>query len=296
MSYMYFGKVNINSNIFEVYNNPSKIGEILKYLFEAIDQEKRLKVDEKNNIWAKFINIEKDYAKQYISGRIVKIFEDDIETYDAITDDVSPLPNKDLAKSVPFFFDFRNEIVVFTTTNGFRSGKVVDYFNKLINSYSKDIKFEVFLMQNIKEIKEQISKFKKISRVEYTLVPPNSNKDDFMDLFPHDYDEITEIGATKIEQSFSTSAKGNGVNIASRLFNRVIKAVSMGYGIIKLSGKNKENAKLDITSEETAPYKEYIPETQKNSITEIKERGRAGIVTLLANREKNNNRLIDRKK
>lgn len=66
MSYMYFGKVNINSNIFEVYNNPSKIGEILKYLFEAIDQEKRLKVDEKNNIWAKFINIEKDYAKQYI--------------------------------------------------------------------------------------------------------------------------------------------------------------------------------------------------------------------------------------
>lgn len=47
MSYMYFGKVNINSNIFEVYNNPSKIGEILKYLFEAIDQEKRLKVDEK---------------------------------------------------------------------------------------------------------------------------------------------------------------------------------------------------------------------------------------------------------
>lgn len=102
MSYMYFGKVNINSNIFEVYNNPSKIGEILKYLFEAIDQEKRLKVDEKNNIWAKFINIEKDYAKQYISGRIVKIFEDDIETYDAITDDVSPLPNKDLAKSVPF--------------------------------------------------------------------------------------------------------------------------------------------------------------------------------------------------
>lgn len=117
-----------------------------------------------------------------------------------------------------------------------------------------------------------------------------------MDLFPHDYDEITEIGATKIEQSFSTSAKGNGVNIASRLFNRVIKAVSMGYGIIKLSGKNKENAKLDITSEETAPYKEYIPETQKNSITEIKERGRAGIVTLLANREKNNNRLIDRKK
>lgn len=61
MSYMYFGKVNINSNIFEVYNNPSKIGEILKYLFEAIDQEKRLKVDEKNNIWAKFINIEKIY-------------------------------------------------------------------------------------------------------------------------------------------------------------------------------------------------------------------------------------------
>lgn len=293
MAYIYFAKVNINSNIFDVYNNPSKIDEILKNLFKVIDQNKRLKVEEKDNIWAKFINIEKDYDKQYISGRIVKIFEDDIETYDSITDDVSPLPNKDLAKSVPFFFDLRNEIVAFTTINGFRSGKIVSYFNKLINSYSENIKFEVFLIQNIKEIRKQINKFKKISKVEYVLVPPNSNKDDFMELFPHDYNEITEIGATKIEQSFSTSSKSNGINIASKLFNRVINAVSRGYGIIRLSGKNKENAKMDITSEETAPYKEFISETQKNSISEIKERGRAGIVTLLANRKNNDDKLIN---
>lgn len=280
MSFIYFAKVNINSEIYNIYNNPELADEILKNLFKSIGQDKRLKVEEKDRVWAKFINIEKDYDKQYITGRIVKIFEDDIETYDSEKDDVEPLLNKDLAKSVLFFFDLRAELVAFTTAKQFGKKKVVEYFSKLINSYSTDVKFEVFLKQNLDEINEKIKIFKRVSKVEITLIPPNNNEDYFHDLFLKNSDEIKEIGATKIEQTFSVSAKEGGVNIYSNFFKRVFDGISKGYGFVKITGKNIEDEPYTITSEEDAPQKDFIPERQKNSISAIKERGRAGIVKI----------------
>lgn len=281
MPYVYFAKININSKIFDVYKERVSADDILKELFDNIDQEKRLKVDEKDNIWVKFINIEKDYDKNFIAGRVLQIFEDDIEIYDEKCDDTTPLPSKNLARTITFFFDLRYEIIAFTTSQRFSKKKVVEYFQKLINSYSK-ITFEVFLLQDRDLIYNKIKAFKKISKINIVLIPPNSNKDEFIELFPKNYEEISEIGATKIEQNFLATRTPDGVNIKSGFFNRVISAISKGFGSIKISGQNKENENLEITSQENAPYRKSIPKNQRNSISAIKERGRSGIVEFLA--------------
>lgn len=285
MPNIYFAKLNINSKIYDVYKNPNLADEILKKLFISLDQDKKLKPDNEKSVWIKFINLEKSYTNYTVAGRLVKIFDDDIEVYDSRKDDVSPLSTKELAKSVTFYLDLKNEIVAFTTSKLLGRKQFVEFFRDLINSYSDENKFEVFVINNKYTLKEQLKNFKVISKADILLVPPNSNEEEFMDLFPKTGDEIKDTRATKIEQSFSASIKENGLNIKSKFFERIINGVSNGFGILKVIGKNNEDEKYSITSTDDAPQKRFIPTNEKDSISAIKERGRAGIISILAMRE-----------
>ena len=285
MANIYFAKININSKIYDVYKNPETATLILKELFAALDQDKRLRPNNDNSVWIKFINLEKDYDNFTVAGRLVKIFDDDIEIYDSKKDNIAPLTTKELAKSVTFYIDMRNEMVAFTTTKLLGRKQFIDFFKELINSYSDENKFEVFIITNKDTLKLQLKNFKKVSKAEVTLVPPNSNEDEFIALFPKTGDEIKDTGATKIEQTFSASTKDGGINLGSVLFNRIIKAVTNGFGVLKVTGKNKENEKYSISSANEAPQVRFVPANQKASIAAIKERGRAGMVYILAQKE-----------
>ncbi|MDQ0202493.1 hypothetical protein [Pectinatus haikarae] len=282
MANIYFAKVNINSDVYEIYKNKEKADIILKNLFNNIDQDKRIKIDKKT--WIKFINIDKDYKNhQFVVGRLVKVFDADIGIYNELEDDVKPLSQKDLAKSVAFYFDLSTELVAFTTAQFLSRAKFIEYFSKLINSYEKDITFEVFLKKNINKLNEEIKQLEKVSEVEIVVIPPNGNDDEFKDLFAQNSEEVMETKATKIKQSYSSSARGEGMNMESKFFQRIILGISKGFGYINVTGKNKEGEKRIITSEEAAPQKEYIPDYQKNSLPAIKEVGRASIVKILIN-------------
>lgn len=280
MPNMYFAKINVNSNIYEVYKNPEMLDKILNNLLLSINQEEKIQID--GGDWIKFIHLDKDIEKRFIVGRLVKIFEDDIEIYDAEKDDVKPLSTKELAKSVTFYFDLRSEIVAFTTGRSLGYQQFVRYFNELINKYSKDAEFEVFLKKNSDVLNQQIKQLKSVSKVDITLVPPNSNEEEFDDLFPKSGDEIKETKATKIQQLLSAPKKSLGMNIESSYFKRIINGVVKGFGTVTVTGKNRDGEERTITSEKDAPQKRFIPNTAKNSIPAIKEFGRAYIVELLA--------------
>ena len=281
MRVMYFAKVSINSNIYDIYKDPMAKDKILNELLLAINQEKNVPIGD--DAWIKFIHIEKDIEKRFIAGRIVKIYEDEIQIYDKGRDDVTPLPTKELARSVTFFFDLRSEIVAFTTAKSISKNKFINYFSALVNSYSSHAEFEVFLKHNSNILKEQIQKFSHVHNVEFTLIPPNGNKEAFDDLFAKNGAELKETGATKVQQSFSASKKGTGMNMKSALFQRVIEGVANGFGVISITGKNAKGEEYTITSEKEAPQKRFIPDNDKDSIPAIKEHGKEGIIQILAN-------------
>ena len=284
MPIMYFAKVSINSDVYNIYEDHMAKDRILDSLFFAIDQEKNVQMEDEELV--KFIHIDKDIDKRFIAGRVVKIFEDEIQIYDKTSDDVAPLPTKALARSITFFFDLRSEIVAFTTTKTISKNKFIRYFSALINSYSQDVEFELFLKHNSDILNEHIKRFKHVSNVDFTLIPPNGNKDAFDDLFAKNGDEIQEMGATKIQQSFSVSKKGAGMNMNSTLMQRIIKGIANGFGKISITGKNAAGEEYTITSEKEAPQKRYIPNNVKDSIPAIKEYGHDGIVQLLSNEQR----------
>lgn len=63
--------------------------------------------------------------------------------------------------------------------------------------------FSVYLKNNIGDLKRAVNSFSKVSEIEITLVPPNSNKEEFDDLFPKSGDELEETQGTKTIRNFS---------------------------------------------------------------------------------------------
>lgn len=281
MAYVYFAKVNVNSNIYDVYENQEQLDKILDNVLILIDQKKMVKQE---NCWIKFISIEKDISKRFIAGRLVKIFEDDIEFYDDKLDDVSPLPQKQLARSVTFYFDLRSEYVAFTTGRYFGHGQFNQYFKALLDAHVDDVEFEVFLEKNADELKSKLSLFKKVLRLDITLIPPNNNRKAFDRLFPNSI-ELEQMKITKVKQAMTSSAKTDGIILGNEYVERVLEGVAVGYGEMTVSGKGLDGGTLTVTSEKDAPHKRYIHENLKTSIPGIIESGRAYISELLGKRK-----------
>lgn len=277
MANVYFAKVNVNSEIYDVYEKPEQLDRILDQLLLAIDQKKMVKQDD---CWVKFISIEKDISKRFVAGRLVKIFEDDIEFYDDQKDDVSPLPQKQLARSVTFYFDLRSEYVAFTTGRYFGHNQFNRYFKAMLDAHVEDVEFEVFLEKNADDLKSILQKFKKILRINITLIPPNNNRTAFERMFVN-ATELKQMKVTKIQQSMISSAKTDGIVAKSDYVDRLIEGVAVGYGEMSVSGKGPDGGNLTVTSEKDAPHKRYIHENIKTSIPGIIEAGRAYISELM---------------
>ena len=282
---MYFAKVNVNHDVYKLYEKPELLGQILDRLLVSIDQQKRVKIaQDKEEFWVKFISLEKDIDRRYIIGRVVKIFEDDIEIYNSAKDDVDPLPTKELARSVTFYFDLRTELVAFTTSRYFGHLQFCAYFKELLNAYSDEAQFEVFLEKNADELKERLYKIKKITRIDITLIPPNPNSKAFARIFPQDTIELQKSRITKIQQSYLASGRGEGIDPKTDLIDRAVIGVSEGYGDMTAYGKNEGGIEISVSSSKDAPHKRFIHRNMKDSLSGVMEAGRAFIQELISKR------------
>ncbi|MCT8192761.1 hypothetical protein KY382_32030, partial [Pseudomonas monteilii] len=145
---------------------------------------------------------------------------------------------------------------------------------------------------DITELKMQLKKVKVLSKVTLNLVPPNGDKNQFANLFSLTAEKVGEAGATLIKQEYSNRSK-EGLKKDSNLIEDATTGIALGYAEGVFHGKNEQGEKVEIHTEDNTPYAKHVDNAQNKNKLIIADKGRAGIVDLLAYkanlREKNKN-------
>ncbi len=293
---MYFSKFNINSEIYAVYKDDTIRQKILNDVLNLIDTKIIYEEQVNEQIYRyKFCDLEKDFGNRTITGRLVKIFKGEVQSYNSEEDTIDIKESDDCASSCTFFFDLKTEQIAFITRRDFGYNQFNGFFKKLIEMYFTDITFEIFLENNINELKERIYSFTKIISTEAIIIPPNANTADFEVLFGTTAKEFEESNATKYTQRFEVSSRSDkGINPRNSFFDRIFFGIGKGYGEMIVKGKDRNGENATITSSEDTPYKKQIPDIEKDSIIAFAERGELGISELIA--KKMELKLDERKK
>lgn len=273
MATMYFAKLNINSKIYDLYNEPEKYYKILNDLYFSINDSQAIIYE--SGIEYRLNSMIKNDNDKVIAGRLSKIYKGEIERYDRQQNQPIPEQADDLSLSVNFCFDVSREIIAYTTPLGFGYKQFLYIFKDLIEAYIDDVEFELMLLTNIGNLKNKISALKKITEVSITLIPPNPpNRREFQELFGDRADEILESRGTKYHEIVEISPKSeDGIN-QGKLFDRGYEAAEKGYGLMSTKGIDDGNNFVTISSQTNAPLKNYISDNQKNNIGYILEKGR----------------------
>lgn len=281
MALMYISKFNVNSKIYDVYENQEVLHKILEKIMEKINVEKEI-IDEDETMY-KFCDINKNFEEKYLVGRLVKVFKGERESYNETEDTVDIREDDNCASHITFYFDLRTEQIAFITKRDFGYRQFNQYFKLLLEEYFDDVEFEIYLEKNIDELKEKVYRFKQILKVSVTIIPPNANSEEFKKLFGTNSEEVKETNATKYTQTLSTSAKNDeGINPKTKFFDRMFYGIGKGYGDMIVEGKNTNGERYRITSDEDAPFTRPIGENEKNSLSSIQEKGRAYISELIS--------------
>lgn len=285
MAFMYFSKFNINSQIFDVYKEPALQGKILNLVFQRIDNTAEIEVEE-DECRYKFCDIIKDYDNLTVVGRLVKIFDGEEQSYDAEKDTVATIWQQDKAESSTFCFDLKTEQIAFIIRRGLKYRQFNKYFKLLIEKHFPEDAFEVYLENNIGELKKKIGAMQRILSIESTIVPPNANEAEYDLLFGATREEIKASGATLYKQGLEITAKSKkSLMINNNLVNRMFYAISKGYGELVAKGRDGNNTPITVKSDEDAPYVAPIPEQEKDSLTAFRERALPVINQLVAEKK-----------
>ena len=302
MPTLHFAKVNINSEIFSVYQGDLKIKDILQNLYDAVNDKKEyIKVevmsflDEKGDLTEidvketfSLSDIEKfdNGAKQYITGKLVKRFPIYTEEFDATSRKTEKVV-VDGAVSILFYFDVYREIVTFCERTRFGHNQFVGALQYMLNQ-STDIGYEIFLIKDPFSIQERIQQAHKVTKIKATVIPPNMNEEALKALYNKNVKEMEEAGVTKKTTVFEVHKKSiKGININSKLVSEALdtndayRTFEVGYGKIIVDGQNKDGSGFHYDSDEHSPYRTIINEAEKNSVNLFIEASNQGIVMLL---------------
>ena len=293
MAKMYFYKFNINSEIYDVYENPDLQLLILRNVFTAIKTDLRTsqyyKDDDGNERVTeyKFCDLEKDEDNLIITGRLVKIFDGEVQSYDREKDTVETRYESDRAASATFTFDVLHEEIAFITRLGLGYLQFGMYFRLLLEEIFPENAFELVLEKNVGYLREKVYALNRVLKVTSTIIPPNANEKEFGNLLGASVEEFKETGSTKYTQEIEVSPRGKRtINPKTRFFDRIFYAVGKGYATMHIEGRDHNNEKVSIDSDEDAPYRSTLPEKEKDSIIAFKERANTGITQLLIDKQK----------
>lgn len=292
MAKVYFYKFNINSEIYDVYADETLQNKILNKVFKEIttdltvwEEYKDKDSDQDKIVEYKFCDINKDVDNRIITGRLVKIYDGEVQSYNRKEDTVDIIFEEDCAASATFCFDVNREEIAFITRVGFRYLQFGRYFKKLLEERFPENSFELILEKNVGQLKSKVYGLKRILKVNTIIIPPNANEEEFKNLLGASVEEFKETKATKYYQGMEISAKGNrSINPKTKFFQRMFYAVGKGYANMTIEGRDKENVKVLIDSDEDTPYKATIPDNEKDSIIAFKERANISITKLLSDK------------
>lgn len=289
MSKLFFGKMNINEDIYDVYNKKVDINKLLTKIY--VDFNAKTIIYDALGGRYKFFDVDKFEDNSVIYGRLGYIKKGVHSTYDPDKDTAIDIEDKNKIEYITFYFDVFNEILSYTVNPILTKKKVLEIFEELIKK-STGVGVKFILETDINELNKELKKFDVLRRVSLKLVPPNGDKDQFSKLFSLSAEKVATGGATTIKQEYSNRSKV-GLNKDSELIKDAADGIALGYAEGKFYRKDSHGEEIEFLTEKDAPYTKIIPNEQNKNKLVIAEKGRAGVVDLLAYkakiREKNKN-------
>lgn len=293
MPLLYLAKVNLNSNIFDVYNKILDIKDVSKHIltkfssndtFINITKEKYLDSLGNQNIYFKkstysFQEIEKN-DEGIITGKLVRSFEKpseklDIKTNKMVTSSVEE------SVSIFFYFDVYKEMITFCERQSFGYNQFMIAFTQLLNKCTIPYEFEIFLQKDEDILEEKLKSLTSVTKIRATLIPPNNSNEDNLNLLSDERrytSQFSDPNATKIEISYFSS----DMNMESQIMKDIKKAVSSGYGDVNATGTNSNGRVQTVKSSQDAAYTAHIQE--KINENDFKDESRNLILRFLSKR------------
>jgi len=286
MPLMYLAKVNLNSRIFEVYEDKLDINTVLDDVYTKLNADKiysdSKKVEYDDSLGNKksytkvsnyqFNDLQKQPEDQVISGKIMRSFQRPSEELDKITGKLIDTYIEEKV-SIYFYFDVKKELITFSTRQSFGYIQFTNSFNNLLNMTIDSYGFEVFLQKDEDVLSEKIKSFKRISKVMATLIPPNANEEDLTEFRQSlgYIGECQESNAKKFKLELIDSEQEPGLNMEAKIMVDTIKAVGRGYGDMTTYGishsdraqvmKSNQDAALTCVVNENITEEEYKTES-----------------------------------
>ncbi|OOE14679.1 hypothetical protein [Fictibacillus arsenicus] len=303
MAYLYYAKVNVNSNIHEIHQTKQEsIKEIMDRVYDRLNDEVEYIKEETNE----FINDSgeeqsikktetynfsqldkiKDINKFYISGKLVRRFPYKGEEFDEETRESEIVIYKNNSVSTYFLFDLRSEIVVFFERNKLGYNQFMEGFQGLLDLHIPDIGFQVFLAKDKFSIRERIKMIRKVYKITSTIIPPNANEEALEELYDKKSDEMAESNTTRQTSIFESHKRNKkGLDLNSKEVSKVIDIseafISKGYGKMKVEGETSEGIEIHYDSDADSPFQTRISEKQKNDKDSFIDTALKGITAIL---------------
>ncbi|UQZ76836.1 hypothetical protein C2I17_21085 [Niallia circulans] len=296
MSTVYFAKFNINEKIYDVYDGKIKLEELLKKIYLEMDTELELQdIYRKKESNYKFIQLDKDPDKFVVNGRLVAYAPGVHVSYDEETDNIIETKDNKKATYVTFSFDVMKETVGFVPKVDFGRKQFIERFASLIEHQIPEIgEIEVILESDKEILNDKLKKIHHVDEVVINLIPPNNDKKLFESLFGINSEELKDTGGNRFTFFIKGSTK-QGIDLASKYMKKLVNGVIIGYGNLVAKGKNTTGEPVNVNSEEHALYTRGISDHNKDSIPEISEKTRAGVISLAAMKATAKEDLIQRR-
>lgn len=297
MPLLYLAKVNLNSNIFQVYNKSLDIEKVKNIIYDKFsmgndysDISKEKYVDSLGNIFPyskksvySFQEIEK-LNDGIITGKLVRAFNRPSEELDDNTKKMVPSSVTEKV-SIFFYFSVYDEMIAFSERQSFGYNQFMSAFASLLNKCTEPYKFELFLQKDKDLLEEKLKSLKCVKKVKATLIPPNSNEEDLNELrLELQYmRQCQDANATKLDLVYSSE----DMNMDSIVMKEIKMAVSRGYGEFNATGINDTGGEQTVRSNTDAAYtinirenidKEDFKEESKNMIIRFLHKTRNNIL------------------
>lgn len=250
MGKLFIGKLNINNDIYEVYDKKKDIKKILNSIYKGINANVIL--NEEDGGRYKFFDIDSK-ENGVITGKLGHIKAGIDSTYDPNKDTAIDVKNPNKIDYVVFHVNLDDELIAFTTSISIRYKKFFEVFEDLI---MKDTKIGVSLkmINDSEKFDEKFKKMEVLKKVKIKFIPPNDDEEDFSKLFSVSPAKFKEANITRATQTLSTRKK-DGLKKDSTAIQGYITGTKLGYAEAKFSGKDYTGTDIDIdTAKDTPKY------------------------------------------
>lgn len=266
MTSIYFAKLNVNTEIYEVYDNKLSIKELRKKIFNGIDT--KVIVREEANGRYKFFDIDYNKSGLGLVAKLGHIKPGVHSTYDPENDTAIDTADPNKIEYVVFYIDLDKELIAYTTNNDIRKKRFIDIFTKLMEE-ATGLGISLNIISNTEDFATKFKNVDILKKIEITMLPPNDDEDDFEALFGGIAKVSKETKATNVKQEFSTRKK-DGLVKNGQLVKTVITGSNMGYVDAKFVGKRENGKNITVTTQ-VVPWKAEISTRDAHDNNKVKQ-------------------------